>query len=96
MLVFLLACAAGCATPESRIRKHRAAFEALPPDVQAGVRTGRIDIGYPKEAVLIALGEPDRRYIRKTAEGEVEVWAYVGGKTTYDRQRADAHTHIYD
>lgn len=96
MAAALAVAAVGCATPESRIKKYRAAFDSFPPDMQANVRAGRIDIGYPKEAVLIALGEPDRRYMRRTLDGEVEVWAYVGVKTTYDRQRADAETRIYD
>lgn len=95
-LLLLALVASGCATPDSRIKRNRAAFDALPPEIQENVRKGNVDIGYPKEAVLIALGQPDREYTRRTADGQVEVWSYVGVRTTTDRQRADVRSHVYD
>ncbi len=95
--LFLLAVlGAGCATPDARIKSNPAAFNALPPEMQENVRKGRVDIGYPKSAVRIALGPPDREYTRRTADGLVEVWSYIGVRTTYERQRADARTRVYD
>lgn len=95
-LLLLALLAAGCATPEARIKRNRAAFDALPSEIQENVRKGRVDIGYPKEAVRIALGPPDREYTRRTADGQVDVWSYIGVRTTFERQRADARTHVYD
>ncbi|HBA82720.1 MAG TPA: hypothetical protein DCZ95_01380 [Verrucomicrobia bacterium] len=90
-LVILLGAAllSGCATPESRIKKNPSLFASFPPDVQEMVRKGQIDIGYTAGMVNIALGEPNRRYTRQTAEGVTEVWAYTDTYTTSDRQRVD-------
>ncbi len=76
---FLLPAAlAACATPESRIRQHRAEFESYPPAVQKKIRAGEVDVGFTKEQVAIALGRPDRMYRRRTAQGTHDVWAYMG------------------
>ncbi len=88
--------AAGCATPESRIKKSPEVFNALPPEMQEQVRQGRIDIGYPKEAVHIALGPPNRQYTRKTADRSTEVWSYTRDEIRRDRQRADVRISGYD
>ena len=77
---------AGCATPESRIRKNPEIFAAFPPEVQANVRQGKIEIGYTTDMVTIALGQSDRQYKRKTAAGESEVWAYTDNYVTTERQ----------
>ena len=81
--------AAGCYTPASRIKKNPELFAGFPEDVQANVKAGRIDIGYTKDMVFIALGKPDRQYSRQTATGLTEVWAYITYETTTDRQRID-------
>jgi hypothetical protein len=70
---------AGCATVDSRIRKHQAAFDSWPAQVQATIRAEKVDLGFIPEQVRVALGDPDRVFLRKTSEGEAEVWAY------YDR-----------
>jgi PBP1b-binding outer membrane lipoprotein LpoB len=80
---------AGCSTPESRIKDNPSLFASFPPDVQENVRKGLIDIGYTPGMVNIALGEPNRRYSRQTAEGMTEVWAYTATYTTTERQRVD-------
>lgn len=87
---------AGCATPESRIKKNPAAFNALPPAVQENVRQGRIDLGYSKDAVELALGAPNRKYTRKTADRLTEVWSYTRDEIRRDRQRADVRISGYD
>lgn len=69
--------AAGCSTPDSRIEKNSAAFDAYPPEVQAKIRAGEIEVGFTAEMVQIALGKPDRVIRRVTADGETEVWAYA-------------------
>lgn len=71
-----LAFLAACSTPESRIADKRAVFDQFPADVQQKVRAGQVDVGFTKEMVLLALGEPDRQFTRKTEAGDTEVWGY--------------------
>ena len=87
---------AGCATPKSRIEKNPELFASFPPDVRANVEQGKIDVGYTHEMVQMALGEPNRKYTRKSATGTVEVWSYVGYYTTTDRQRVQADVRVRD
>ncbi|MCB1070644.1 MAG: hypothetical protein H7A43_05630 [Verrucomicrobia bacterium] len=86
----------GCATPESRIKKNPELFDALAPDVQASVMTGKIAIGFPKDAVYLALGKPNREYRRTTEKGTSEVWSYTATQTRMDRQRADVTVRYRD
>jgi hypothetical protein len=67
---------AACASPQSRIKAHRAAFDAYPPAIQRKISDGIADVGFTREQVQLALGTPDRRYARKTADAEQEVWGY--------------------
>jgi len=53
-------------------------FAAFPPEVQANVRAGRIELGYTRDMVFIALGRPHRVYERVTREGVTDVWTYSG------------------
>lgn len=95
-LVVLTGLLVGCATPESRIKKNPELFNALPPAVQENVRQGRVDIGYSKDAVQLALGAPNRQYTRKTADRLTEVWSYTRDEIHRDRQRADVRINTYD
>ena len=88
--------AAGCATPEARIRENPEAFAELNEDVQAKVRQGQIEVGYSSEAVHIALGDPDRKYARTTDAGTSEVWSYVGKEYYDEQQRVHATFRIRD
>jgi hypothetical protein len=67
---------AACATPRSRIKRHQAAFDSYPPAIRQDIRDGKVDIGFTREQVELALGRPDRTYTRKTAAAAQEVWAY--------------------
>ncbi len=74
-LVFSLA---GCASgPSARIKNDPETFSAFPQDVQENVRLGRIELGYTKEMVAMALGEPDRRLTRQREGAEERVWIYT-------------------
>ena len=66
----------GCSTPESRVKDNEALFKTLSPEDQGKIRGGHIDIGFTPEMVTMALGDPDRRYTRTTAQGVDQVWAY--------------------
>lgn len=65
-----------CSTPSSRIAHHQAAFDSWPADVRQKVQAGRIDVGFTSEMVQVALGEPDRTFMRTNAQGTSEVWVY--------------------
>lgn len=86
----LLLLLAGCAsTPEKRIAENQAAFDALPVAAQARIRGGQIDLGFTPDMVGIALGEPQRKLVRRTADGSTEVWLYVETGSRYERQHVD-------
>ena len=67
---------AGCSTVDSRIAKHREAFNAWPPAVQDKVVQGQIDLGFSTDQVAVALGQPDRVFTRTSADGTSQVWTY--------------------
>ncbi|ATC62754.1 hypothetical protein CMV30_01540 [Nibricoccus aquaticus] len=74
--VLALAMLSACSSPDSRIKKNQASFNALPAETQAKIRAGKVEVGYTQAMVLMALGEPDRRYLRTSEKGQTEVWAY--------------------
>lgn len=74
---------AGCSTTSGRIKKNQQLFDSYPVDVQSNIRNGKVDINYTPDMVLMALGEPDRRYGRTTEQGTSEVWAYTSKAPTF-------------
>jgi len=79
-VVFILAAAlAACQSPQSRIKKNQAAFDAYPPEVQTAIREGRVEVGFTGEQAVMALGKPSRVYAQKTAASSQEVWEYGAG-----------------
>lgn len=72
-----LALLAACSTPDTRIKKNRALFDALAPTEQALIREGKVGIGFTPDMVLLAVGQPDQRWVRTTAEGQTEAWSYT-------------------
>lgn len=87
---------AGCSTPASRIKKNPELFASFPPTVQKNLMKGKIDIGYTKNMVFIALGKADREYTRTTASGLTEVWSYTDTYSTMDRQKIDGSFRVRD
>ena len=84
----LLALLAGCATPAHRIEQNRELFDSLPVAAQARIRGGQIDLGFAPDMVRIALGEPQRRLVRRAAGNDIEIWLYLDMVRRYERQRA--------
>ncbi len=85
-LAFLLA---GCATPEQRIRQNQDLFDSFPVAAQARIRGGQIDLGFTPDMVRIALGEPQRKLVRRTPGADTDIWLYLDSDRRYERQRAD-------
>lgn len=71
--------AAGCSTLGSRITKSQEEFNSWPTEVQDKILAGQVDVGFTPGQVLVALGEPQRKYSRTTEQGSSEVWAYTKG-----------------
>jgi hypothetical protein len=83
LLPLVLSLVAGCSTVDSRVKDNQAAFDALPPETQQKIRSGKIDIGYTPQMVTMALGKPDRAYTRTSEKGTSEVWAYRDRKPSF-------------
>ena len=67
----------GCATPQSRIKRNPELFEQFPHEVRKKIREGRIDTGFTKDMVWMALGQPDRMYTKRENGQTSEIWTYV-------------------
>jgi outer membrane protein assembly factor BamE (lipoprotein component of BamABCDE complex) len=86
----------GCATPEARIKKNPELFATYPPEIQNLIREGRVDIGFTKDMVRFALGEPNHIYLRTSADRQTEIWAYTRKDRTTDRQSVTASFRVPD
>jgi hypothetical protein len=75
MLAVLLA--GGCATPDARIKRSPEIFARLTPEQQTLVKEGKVGVGFDRDAVMLAVGAPDRKWTRTDAAGASEVWSYT-------------------
>ena len=64
--------------------------------MQARVREGKVDIGYTRDMVLLALGRADREYTRRTQSGITDIWSYTDTYVTSDRQRVEGTFRLRD
>lgn len=77
----LLACLlslSGCGSPtlEQRLARGEDELASWPVEVQELVAQGGIDVGFTREQVRMAWGEPERKTIENTAAGRFEVWIW--------------------
>jgi len=70
----------GCSTPQKRSRNYPEMMEALTPEEREMVEAGEVEVGFSEEMVLVALGEPDRRFTQRSASGEREIWVYYAAR----------------
>jgi len=77
LLVLAVGLLAGCASPETRIKKNPELFDKLTPEQQALIKAGKVEVGFDADMVRLAVGEPDRKWIRTDAAGSSEAWSYT-------------------
>ncbi|MET0263144.1 MAG: hypothetical protein ABW223_09620 [Rariglobus sp.] len=77
VVVALVAFAGGCASPDARIKRSPEIFAQLSPEQQAQVKEGQVAIGFGRDAVMLAVGAPDRKWSRTDASGRSEIWSYT-------------------
>jgi hypothetical protein len=87
--LLLLLLLAGCASPARRIEKNQELFDSFPVATQARIRGGKIDLGFTEDMVRIALGDPQRMLVRRTATDTRDIWLYLDTIQQYERQHAD-------
>lgn len=73
----------GCATPARRIKKNPDMYAKYDAATQQMIQQGRIDIGFDRDAVYLALGHPGRVTRRVAIDGEQEIWIYTEVVTRY-------------
>ena len=81
-LVVAAALLAACGSPASRIKANQQTFDSYPPEVQEKIRSGKAAVGFTKEMSLMALGKPDRKYVRTSSGGSQEIWSYIDGRSS--------------
>ncbi len=96
LLAVAMAGLAGCATPGTRIEQHQALFDSFPPAAQAQVRQGQVEPGFTMPMVYLALGKPNREYVRQTLSGQTRVWSYTDYYTSPDSQLVEGTFRIRD
>ncbi len=83
LIPLLLLGLAGCSTFEKRAEERASTYAALDVEVQDKLRQGIVEIGYTPDMVYIALGKPDSKTERTTAEGSNVTWIYSAYYTEY-------------
>ncbi|MEI6563125.1 MAG: hypothetical protein WCO42_02320 [bacterium] len=87
LLFSVLLLVSGCvSTPDSRIKKEPRLFAAFPPDVQAKVQKGDVEVGFTRDMARLALGLPQRLHTRTVETGELEIWIYTNSRFISDYQ----------
>lgn len=77
ILLLLPLLLAACASPQRRIEADPELFQSFPPGARESIRAGRVEPGFTPPMARMALGEPHRVYLRRTADTESEIWQYV-------------------
>jgi hypothetical protein len=70
-----------CSTINSHINEKGSVFYSLDPATRAKIEHGDVGIGFTSDMVYMALGKPDVKRYRTTADGTTETWIY---RTYYD------------
>jgi len=79
----LAAVACAPSTPDARIARDPARFEALPADQQTAAREGRITKGMAPDAVYFAWGRASNEFVGSEDGLATRRWDYVGSQPVY-------------
>ena len=74
------ALAAGCSSPEARNEADPGVFARLGPAEQELVRRGEAAVGFSRDAVRLALGDPDRAVPGSGDQEADQVWTFTAYK----------------
>lgn len=75
--ILVLLVGVGCSTPAKRVEERRELFDGYPPTVQESIRAGRVRPGMTEDGVWMALGDPDRKAVESSDDGEIVIWLYT-------------------
>jgi len=89
LLLCLLGGLTACSTPQRRIQKNPELFAGFAPEEQDLIRAGQVELGFSPDMVRLARGNPSRRSLRITPDGEIEVWRYI--RTVQSLQSTPVH-----
>jgi len=95
VLMMAVALFSGCSTPDARIKRSPEVFASLTPEQQALVKEGKVAIGFSEDAVLLAVGEPSRKWSRTEAAGVSELWSYTTWENGYGHPLYQGFYHRY-
>lgn len=84
ILMIVALVAAGCSSPQARIKHNPELFASIPAPDQELIKQGRIALGFTPDMVKLALGEPDAVARRIDKAGASEIWRYRGYDASYD------------
>lgn len=68
-----------CSTTDRRISKNQALFDSYTAEQQNQIRNGEVAIGFTRDQVRMALGEPDLKATIESEEGKQTIWEYNRG-----------------
>ncbi len=76
LTVVLVGSFAGCNTFERRAEEHSGVFASLDAATRDRLRNRDLNVGYTLDMVYIAMGAPDERRVRHSADGSETTWIY--------------------
>lgn len=74
----------GCDTFDRRSQEKASTFASLAPEEREKLRRGVIEVGNTPDMVYIALGRPDEKRDKTTAEGKETTWVYNSYHREYE------------
>lgn len=92
--LLLLSLLAGCSTVDKRIEEKSSLFAGLDAATQEKLRQGIVEIGYTPDMVYIALGKPDDKREKISAEGRELTWIYSSYKQEYAGTGVAGHRRV--
>ncbi|MEW8013243.1 MAG: hypothetical protein AB2807_00160 [Candidatus Sedimenticola endophacoides] len=76
-LLLLSGCMSVQEIRDQRIARNAPLFDGFPANVQQMVRDGVIDVGFTRDMVRLAWGEPHEVFTRASEAGTTNIWYYL-------------------